>query len=421
MNSLTTLIGRELGLEEVARHLYGFASRLNAPVVGAIHVTCSDESERECVDVFQRSFAEYLLPSLKFGERSPFRIANLGGRYEWNAIRIADAHYSTAAAMKGFKLLVVKVNSHVSVESSPRGPRFGQMRRYDTGSAYCGALHALLEGAQFPFTADLHEALASEGKDRLAILRDEEKVDPSHRSLFIAVASARLQARRALVDIQDRRLKTPTLCIVLPCVTLNRKLKDGEIVCGMYIADWRSEKPTFEYQGLGDDPAAFRLSYDGGRVFLEDDEIGKRRPARDHRELVVKQWSKRAESPGKAESPGVRGKGADRHEAEAKLDDLMNEAAEKKHHTISNAKPLLKTLLHTLALFDPVSAVVLLFGEGLLGVHHHHQIHTLSRGQGANRDARQILDAVHTRIDGLPPERARAVVDFLHAHLRPRR
>ena len=418
MDNLTTVIGRELGLDEVARHLYGFASQLHAPVVGAIHVTCSDESERECVDVFQRSFADYLLPSLKFGERSPFRIANLGGRYEWNAIRIADEHYSTAAARKGFKLLVVKVNSHVCVESSPEGPRFGQMRRYDTGSAYCGALHALLEGAQFPFTADLHEALASEGKDRLAILRDEEKVDPSHRSLFIAVASARLQARRALVDIQDRRPRTPTLCVVLPCVTLNRKLKDGEIVCGMYVADWRSEVPIFEYQGLGDDPAAFRLSYNGGRVLLDDDQIDKKRSARDHRELVVKQWSELAEPPGEKKSSGAKGEAAHRNEAEAKLDVLMNEAAEKKHHTISHAKPLLKTLLHTLALFDPIAAVVLLFGEGLLGIHHHHRMHRLSRGHGAHRDAREILDAVHARIDSLDPARARSVVDFLHAHLR---
>ncbi len=144
----------------------------------------------------------------------------------------------------------------------------------------------------------------------------------------------------------------------------------------------------------------------------------KKRSARDHRELVVKQWSELAEPPGEGESSGAEGKGAHRDEAEAKLDVLMNEAAEKKHHTISYAKPLLKTLLYTLALFDPISAVVLLFGEGLLGIHHHHQMHRLSRGHGTHRDAREILDTVHARIDGLDPARARAVVDFLHAHLR---
>jgi hypothetical protein len=413
MDRFIELIGKEREVDDLARHLYQFVSELQLPATGALHLTCSDEAERECTDAFQRAFTEYLLPTLKFGERSHFRLANLGGRYEWGAVGIADDHYSTLHAEKDVKLLVVKVNAHVCVESDKGELRFGRMQRYDTVSTYCGALDALLAGSRMPFAEDLREALCCEGLDRVAVLLDEKRVDPAHRMLFAAVASARMQARRALVDLQDRRPKTPTRFMVLPCVTLNKRRKDGEILCGIYHADWRADEPVIEYQGLGDDPSGYRLTHGSGGIVLEDDELSVRRAARDHRELVVQQWLETSEL-------ALDADGDEDAEAGAQLDQVMEDAAGRKHDSLDYAKPMLLMMLHSLAFLDPVTAVALLFGEGLLGMHHCHRAHRLSRRGGSDHEARSVLEEMRARIDTLDPARARQAVDFLHAHLQGR-
>ena len=270
MERLLDLIGRERDVDEVARTLYTVAFELRAPVVGAMQVTCADESERECIDAFQSNFVEDLLPSLKFGTRSRFRLANLGGRYERGAVAIAENHYSTGKAAGAFKLLVVKVNSHVCAESTEDGRRFGRMRRYDTESVYCGALHALMDGSELPFAKELGERFRSGGKDRLEILLDKTRVEPDHRSLFAAVANARLQVEGAVDDIRECSPQTPTFFLLLPCVTLNRKGKDTEIVCGVWQLDGRPNEPIDVYHGLGDDPSAYRLSIERGQILLDE-------------------------------------------------------------------------------------------------------------------------------------------------------
>jgi hypothetical protein len=257
-------------VDEVARVLHLVASDLGAPAVGAMQVTCSDESERECVDAFRNNVVEHLLPSLKFAERAHFRIANLGGRYEQGAVAITEDHYSTRVAAGAFKLLVVKINSHVCAESSDEGPRFGRMRRYDTESVFCGALHAMMDGSELPAAKELRELFGSGGKDRLAMLLDDKRVDPNYRSLFAAVVNARLQAERAVEDVRFCTQDSPTFFLVLPCVTLNRQGKDTEIVCGVWQLDRRSNELIEHYRGLGDDPAAYKLTTDQGRLHLED-------------------------------------------------------------------------------------------------------------------------------------------------------
>jgi hypothetical protein len=271
MERLLDLIGREHDVDEVARTLYTIADELRAPVVGAMQVTCSDESERECIDAFHNNVVEPLLPSLKFGTRSRFRIANLGGRYERGAVAIAEDHYSTEEAAGAFKLLVVKVNSHVSVESTSDGRRFGSMRRYDAESVYCGALHALMDGSKLPFAKELRELFRSGGKDRLGTLLDKSRVEPDHRSLFAAVVNARLQVEGAVDDIREFSPRTPTFFLLLACVTLNREGKDTEIVCGVWQLDRRSSKPLDAYRGLGDDPSAYRLTIDRGQLLLDEE------------------------------------------------------------------------------------------------------------------------------------------------------
>jgi hypothetical protein len=99
----------------------------------------------------------------------------------------------------------------------------------------------------------------------------------------------------------------------------------------------------------------------------------------------------------------------------------MDEAAGRKHHSLDYAPPLLKMLLECLAMLDPVTGVVLLFGEGLLGIHHCHRAHRLARKAGDAQEARRMLQEIRARIDLLDPARARRAVDFLHAHLQRRK
>lgn len=96
MRSLHHLLGLEQDLDHVCYTLRRSVDKQNSAAVGAVHVTCSDESERESIEAFQRAFVEPLLPALKLWSKCPFRTSNLGGRYEWGAIRIAEQHFATA-------------------------------------------------------------------------------------------------------------------------------------------------------------------------------------------------------------------------------------------------------------------------------------------------------------------------------------
>jgi len=119
MGRLEELVGVETDLARVSGIVQEFARTLGAPVVGAYHVTCSDESEWECAQAFQQSFAQAVLPALKQGRRAVFRSVNLGARYEAGAIGIAEQHFATGESQKSFKLMVVKINAHVAVRTTP--------------------------------------------------------------------------------------------------------------------------------------------------------------------------------------------------------------------------------------------------------------------------------------------------------------
>jgi hypothetical protein len=271
MDELRRLIGVEHGLDEVSGALRDEVQRTAALVVGALEVNCADESELECVAAFQRHFVEHLLPDLKTAARAPFRICNLGARYEEGAVGLAEQHYALPVSARSFKVLVVKVNAHVAVSEGPGGMRFGGMRRYETDSAACGALHALLRGDELPALAELRRTFAADGHDRIAALLDPRRVAPAFRYLCAAVVNARLQAGRAVADIRKHKSHTPTLYLVVPCVTLNRSGPDTELVVGYGWVDCRKAEAPVKYEGLGDDPARYRVGAQGGRLEVTEE------------------------------------------------------------------------------------------------------------------------------------------------------
>jgi hypothetical protein len=271
VESLKSRIGRESDLAQVAWSLRDVAQSIRAGVVGGYHVTCSDEAEAECARAFQRLFVEQLLPGLKPDVRAPFRTATLGSRYEPGAVRIAEENFAAAESRAGAKLLVVKINAHVGVRPAGDGFEYGWIDRYDRPSACCGALARLLEDKRLPAVDELREIFRSGGVDRLAVLRDPSRVPTAHRALLAAVVNARLQARRAAEDIQGHRPGTPTTFLIVPCVSLNRPGPDTELVVGEYGIDWTGASATVAYQGLGDNPASYRVRHEFGRVRIEDE------------------------------------------------------------------------------------------------------------------------------------------------------
>jgi hypothetical protein len=273
INQMRALLGREHGLDDVNMALRDYVAHLDPPTVGALHVTCADESEFESLESFQRCIAEPLLPSLHFAEKAPFRLSNLGGRYEWGALPVAEAHFATPESQQSYKVMIVKISAHVAVEGAGTAARFGSMRRYGTQSHACGALHKLLAGGQGVFLDDLRAAFSAGQKNRLQALLDEQQVDPTQRSFVVAVVNALAQAERATAEIEHHNPASPTLYLVPACVTLNRPDRDTEFFCGIRVCDRRGPHCQVEYYGLGDDPARYQPAHDQNRLRLTDDRL----------------------------------------------------------------------------------------------------------------------------------------------------
>lgn len=406
MQRLHDVIGRELAADSANRTLRDVAQAQRAAAVGAVHVTCSDEAEREAVESFQHWFANALLPELKFWSKSPFRTANLGGRYEWGAIRIAEQHYTTPATRAGFKLLVVKVNSHVSVMESAGQTIYGQMDRYECDSPCCGALHALLDGQRHPAMDELRTAFSYDGVARLDLLRDDTVVAPETRSFVAAVVNARLQARSAIVDIQDYVPESPTVYIVLPCVSLNRKQRDSEFIVGMYWSDSRNGAGEAQYIGLGDDPSCYRVFQHHGHLRVEDDHLGQPREARNHRQEVARQWRARHPEFQVVQDP--------------RFAEIASKTRNHSGYSATMARETLKTLLWLAADIAPVPASILLFTKGLVGVHRLYQAHRLARGAGGGgAQAREIIEEAIDRIAKMPADQARGTIEAIMDHFQP--
>lgn len=410
MERLRNLIGQERPLAEVSQTLCFAVKSLGPAATGAMHVTCSDESEHECLEAFQHGFVQHLLPSLKFARQSAFRIANLGGRYEWGAVRLAEDHFAGSKTRPGFKLLVAKINAHVAYEplDRPSGSptsdssfRLGVWVRYGRDSTCCGALAGLLQDGHQPHTMQLRELFGSEGRDRLSTLADESRVDPLYRPLYIAMVSARLQARQVVLDIQDYTPVTPTYFLVLACVTINRHERDTEIACGIYTLDGREGGGHHAvYFGLGDDPGDYRIDREHGRFIVTDEHLGTERAARNHRELAHSTLK-------------LHGRAAELPIHDERLDRVRQDVARNKHRHHHHARTLLRIALPILAEVAPIPAAVLAFSDGAAGIHHAWRVHKLARELDGDAEARQILEELEQRIDQLDGERAEALLELL--------
>jgi hypothetical protein len=222
-------------------------------------------------------------------------------------------------------------------------------------------------------------------------------VDPAFRALAAAVVSARLQARKALLDIQDRAAASPACWLVVPSVTLNRAERDTEILCGVYFLNAAESGVAPRYQGLGDDPAGYRIRLNVHGLTVEDDHLSQMRPGRDHRAIVRERLG--------GLMPAAT--------ADERLERLRSDVSADRHHDHRHAQSLHRIALPIMAEIAPVPVALLLFAEGAVSIHHAFRIDRLARELEGSEEAREILEEVHARVDHLDPDRAEALVELL--------
>ncbi len=400
---LTKRFGVEHEIDGASRKLKHTVQQFGFEFCGAHLITCSDETEAEAADAFQQWFARDLLPVLRLSDRAPFRTANLGARYEWSGVAIAENHFAIDPEQSARKVLLYKIHSHVAVESTNDGSIFGVYPRYGEPSPCCGALSGLLDNAAGPVFDELRETFRSEDLDRVALLNDPNVVPPGMRPFTAAIVQARLQARRVLLDIQEHRCLTPTLYLVVGSVILNRPNRDGEILVGMYVADHLSDDRREFYMGFGDDPRQY--TYDATRkpIRVEQEGMYELRDARDHRELVLGAWQDRVRADEPCDVPEVQR--------------VVRDAVARTKSEPNYAKIALKAALPVLIQFSPVPTAIMCFAAGAVGIHQVYRMRRIASRVGEDDDARAVLAELEATLDHVSADRARDIVELLHQHM----
>ncbi len=403
LDPLVELVGVERELSTLVTRLRDAVHTVRAPTVGAMQITCSDEAQRETLEVFQRSFVEYLLPSQSSAaDKSPFRTNNLAGRYEWGSVSVAEDHFADTGA--AWKVLVVLCSAHVAVSDGIDGASYGSMRRYGGPSAYCGALHRLFDDppSTLPALRELGDDFRADGVDRVARLRDE--VGDRTRYLMAAICHARLTARKAMLDVQDHRPASPTLYLVVPTVTINRPGHDHGLIVGAYVADHLTPERTETWVGLGDRPERYVLHETSQGALVEDAELVPR-SARDHRAMILDGW-RSAHRPPELDDP--------------RLAEAVAAVAETGARGGGYSRPALATALGLLAETNPVTGALFMFGNGLIGMHRVADAQRLLREAADDDVARDMLAELMPAIDRLDPDQASHLARLLTEQFGPR-
>jgi hypothetical protein len=214
--------------------------------------------------------------------------------------------------------------------------------------------------------------------------------------------NARLQSRKAVIDLQDHKPLDPSICLILPCVTLNRGGRDTEVFCGIYIADWLSSEPVVSYCGLGSEPEEYQVETAHSGLYVRDGDSGTLRQARDHRRRVHSEWKK--------------------HQPPLPKDHRLGEIATALQEPQNAYQPyvgiLLKSLLGLLLEVSPIPAVLLLFGEGLIDIYKIHHLDKIAGRPDGAEEARELLGSVIEKVDDLPADRAHEITGLVLRQLR---
>ena len=410
---LDPLLGRELRLSETARALAGLVRRLAPRRVATLHVTCSDESERECAEVFQNLVVRELSGSNP-GRRTPMRTANLGARYEWGCGPVALSHFRVPGDED--VLCLAKINAHVGVQRRlGEPPVYGMLDRPEATSTDCGALAAVMGGGVGDFCDELRLLLSSEQVDRTSLLRDPRVVATEHRALVAAAVSARLQARQAMLDLLSAP-DGPDRLLVPTCVTLNQPGRDHEVLVGWYAAVRGDHGLRVTWTGLEDDPRRIAVVHGGRGVRLAPREGPDQEVATDERPETLASFAEpppRRSARGPVEHRDLPGalwdaRPHDKPTAPAELLAALGHAvAELEDRVDDPARPAealaLRAALLALGEALAVPAVLTFFAGGALDLHHAWRLQRIATGETGEAEARAILHEVWSHAECMDP------------------
>ena len=242
-------------------------------------------------------------------------------------------------------------------------------------------------------------------------------VAPEHRALVAAAVSARLQARKAMLDLCATP-GAPDRLLVPACVTLNQPGRDHEVLVGWYAAA-RAAGGEFDvtWTGLEDDPRGIGVEHGprGVRLFARDpeshDEVDapaarRARGPAEHRRLPQELWAA-AETPVKA-SPQVL------DTLESAITGLEDQLHDPDHPVRALAlKGALVAMAETLA----APAVLTLFATGALDLHHAWRMQEIATGEDEAAEARALLQRVIEGAETLDPATAERALRALQAEL----
>ena len=425
---LAERIGKETRLGDVDRATVRVAGRLRKPSVTTLHVTCSDGLEHGTTATF-RNIVSRDLTQAAARNWAPLRTANLGGRYEWGSSAVALSHFQDV----GESLAIVKVNSHVGVQRGHGEPTFGHYDRTGNQSGTCGALTMLLQGSSAAFLQDIELIFESEGKDRHALLLDPDVLDPALRMLYVAVVQARLEARRALLDLAQLE-SGPDALLVVSAVTFNQQLHDHELLVGFYAGERESAGQLHNvWCGLPDDPRAIAYAQTPRGVQLT---------VRTAAEMAPPESPVAAPAPTEVPPAPVAAPPAPKPPTRVARGPREHRALPAEHYFATKANPAAKTapasaqgleLLEALdkRLNDPehpwtslaikgaclglgevlaVPALLTLFAGGALELHHAFQLHKVAAGKADEDEVQELLDDAADDLAARSPEEARELL-----------
>ena len=247
-------LGARIGKEESLTTFHSAvlrAAHALRPVVesGAVLAACSDEFNGEIRAAFDRDVARLLTAPDIPGTRRVFAVANLSGRIEPGAIKLADLHFTARSRTAGEKLLLVEIASHVGRRETSAGTVWGELDRFGTSSPCCGALRLLLDqhedaaAVRFPWFDQL---TAFFGAERLAALRADKS---PHQAVRAAIVHAVLQAETAIVDLLREPPMTPTHVLLVSLAVVNRRGPDNCIPVGVHHLRFHEGLAEIEHGG----------------------------------------------------------------------------------------------------------------------------------------------------------------------------
>ena len=409
-NELERLIGREQRLGAVSHAIVAAARTSKSKRVATLHITCSDEREKESADEFVNTVVRELSGG-PYSRRAPMRTANLGARYEWGSAPLAANHF--AAEGTEDSLVVIKVSSHVGYIEHGDKREYGLLDRELATTFSCGAICCLLDGASKPFTKEMDLLFGSEGLDRLGLLCDPTVVPPFDRAAIAAVINSRMQARKAMLDVGEHSWRnpgqSPESILVVSTLTINRPGVDHECLIGFYSGVLDSAEPSgirFSWTGLPDDPRLIKVSHEAGALYLTSGEPTTRsaRGPREHRRLPLHSVLHEPPTPDEVHSA-----------VDVAIEEIQSNLEQRKHPA---AKLALAGVVALIGELMPIAGLALLFSSGAVELHHAWRVHRVASGQATETEARALFEEISDNFDHLSENDAKLAIDRLAIELR---